>query len=109
MLYAISNEFLSIWGTTPAQYQVLSAIEQKGAFCSEHSGQLLFQFLIGSDYKKAHLERNQRNVQRGFNHPSIIFWSLYYLNLRIIFETFVIHLNDFTTACIISIKIFKLN
>lgn len=29
-----------------------------------------------SSYKKAHLERNQRNVQRGFNHPSIIFWSL---------------------------------
>lgn len=28
------------------------------------------------DYKKAHLERNRRNVQRGFNHPSIIFWSL---------------------------------
>ncbi len=28
------------------------------------------------DFKKAHLERNQRNVQRGFNHPSIIFWSL---------------------------------
>ena len=27
-------------------------------------------------YKKAHLERNQHNVQRGFNHPSIIFWSL---------------------------------
>lgn len=27
-------------------------------------------------YDKAHLERNQRNVQRGFNHPSIIFWSL---------------------------------
>ena len=27
-------------------------------------------------YKKAHLERNQRNVQRGYNHPSIIFWSL---------------------------------
>lgn len=27
-------------------------------------------------YTKAHLERNQRNVQRGFNHPSIIFWSL---------------------------------
>lgn len=22
------------------------------------------------------MERNQRNVQRGFNHPSIIFWSL---------------------------------
>lgn len=29
-----------------------------------------------ADYKKAHMERNQRNVQRGFNHPSIIFWSL---------------------------------
>lgn len=27
-------------------------------------------------YKRAHLERNQRNVQRSFNHPSIIFWSL---------------------------------
>lgn len=27
-------------------------------------------------YKKAHLERNQRNVQRNFNHPSIILWSL---------------------------------
>lgn len=29
-----------------------------------------------SDYKKAHMERNQRNVQRSFNHPSVIFWSL---------------------------------
>ena len=28
------------------------------------------------DYTKAHMERNQRNVQRNFNHPSIIFWSL---------------------------------
>lgn len=28
------------------------------------------------DFKKAHLERNQRNVQRSYNHPSIIFWSL---------------------------------
>ena len=27
-------------------------------------------------YAKAHLERNQRNVQRSYNHPSIIFWSL---------------------------------
>lgn len=27
-------------------------------------------------YKKAHLERNKRNVSRNFNHPSIIFWSL---------------------------------
>lgn len=29
-----------------------------------------------TDYRKAHLERNQRNVQRNFNHPSIIVWSL---------------------------------
>ncbi len=29
-----------------------------------------------ADYNKAHMERNQRNVQRSFNHPSIIFWSL---------------------------------
>ena len=29
-----------------------------------------------SSYRKAHMERNQRNVQRVFNHPSIIFWSL---------------------------------
>ncbi len=28
------------------------------------------------DYAQAHMERNQRNVQRSFNHPSIIFWSL---------------------------------
>lgn len=28
------------------------------------------------DYGKVHLERNQRNVQRNFNHPSILFWSL---------------------------------
>ncbi len=27
-------------------------------------------------YALAHMERNQRNVQRSFNHPSIIFWSL---------------------------------
>ena len=27
-------------------------------------------------YRLAHLERNMRNVQRNFNHPSIIFWSL---------------------------------
>ena len=29
-----------------------------------------------NDYRQAHLERNQRNVQRNFNHPAIIFWSL---------------------------------
>ena len=28
------------------------------------------------DYRLAHMERNQRNVQRNFNHPSVIFWSL---------------------------------
>ncbi|OAV69540.1 Beta-galactosidase [Bacteroidales bacterium Barb6] len=27
-------------------------------------------------YAAAHLERNQRNVQRNFNHPSIVVWSL---------------------------------
>lgn len=27
-------------------------------------------------FAKAHLERNERNVQRNFNHPAIIFWSL---------------------------------
>ena len=27
-------------------------------------------------YEKAHLERNQCNVQRGYNHPSIIIWSM---------------------------------
>lgn len=27
-------------------------------------------------YAKAHLERNQRNLERNFNHPSIIVWSL---------------------------------
>lgn len=28
------------------------------------------------DYHLAHMERDQRNVQRNFNHPSVIFWSL---------------------------------
>lgn len=27
-------------------------------------------------YEKTHLERNERNVARNFNHPSVIFWSL---------------------------------
>ncbi len=27
-------------------------------------------------YHKAHMERNERNVRRNFNHPSVIFWSL---------------------------------
>lgn len=29
-----------------------------------------------ADYMTAHLERNQRNVCRSYNHPSVIFWSL---------------------------------
>jgi len=28
------------------------------------------------DFAKTHLERNSRNVQRNFNHPSVIVWSL---------------------------------
>ena len=28
------------------------------------------------DYALAHIERNQRNIQRSFNHPSVIIWSL---------------------------------
>lgn len=27
-------------------------------------------------YATSHMERNQRNIQRGYNHPSIITWSL---------------------------------
>lgn len=29
-----------------------------------------------SSYAKAHLERNRRNVQRNYNHPAVIIWSL---------------------------------
>ncbi len=29
-----------------------------------------------ASFAKAHLERNQRNVQRSYNHPSVIIWSL---------------------------------
>lgn len=28
------------------------------------------------DYLLAHIERNRRNVERNFNHPSVIFWSI---------------------------------
>ncbi|MCD8103382.1 MAG: DUF4981 domain-containing protein [Alistipes sp.] len=28
------------------------------------------------EYAAAHLERNRRNVERNYNHPSVIFWSL---------------------------------
>ena len=27
-------------------------------------------------YQKTHIERNERNVQRNFNHPSVVVWSL---------------------------------
>ncbi|MCM1110616.1 MAG: DUF4981 domain-containing protein [Clostridium sp.] len=27
-------------------------------------------------WRQAHMERNERNIQRNFNHPSIIFWSM---------------------------------
>lgn len=29
-----------------------------------------------SEFEKPHIERNERNVARNYNHPSIIFWSL---------------------------------
>ena len=29
-----------------------------------------------ADFALAHLQRNQRNIQRGYNHPAIIIWSL---------------------------------
>ncbi len=29
-----------------------------------------------ADYATAHMERNQRNVYRGYNHPSIVIWSM---------------------------------
>ena len=31
---------------------------------------------IRPDYALAHLQRNQRNVQSNFNHPSVVFWSM---------------------------------
>ncbi len=31
---------------------------------------------LREDYQLAHLQRNQRNVQRSINHPSVIIWSL---------------------------------
>lgn len=31
---------------------------------------------INKDFTLAHLQRNQRNVQRSWNHPSVIIWSL---------------------------------
>lgn len=29
-----------------------------------------------TDYTKMHLERNERNVERNYNHPSVILWSM---------------------------------
>lgn len=31
---------------------------------------------MNKSYLKAHIERNERNVARNFNHPSVIIWSL---------------------------------
>ena len=31
---------------------------------------------IRPDYALAHMQRNQRNLQSNFNHPSIVFWSM---------------------------------
>ncbi|MGL4519829.1 MAG: glycoside hydrolase family 2 TIM barrel-domain containing protein [Phocaeicola sp.] len=45
-------------------------VESHGMGYGEHT------LAKNSLYAKAHMERNQRNIQRGFNHPSIIFWSL---------------------------------
>ena len=45
----------------------------------ESHGMMLFEdrsLAKNKQYAKAHLERNQRHVQRNFNNPSIIFWSL---------------------------------
>ena len=52
-------------------YMVAEAnVESHGMGYGEHT------LAERADYHTAHLERNQRNVQRNFNHPSIIFWSL---------------------------------
>ena len=45
-------------------------IESHGMGYGEHT------LAKNPSYRKAHLERNQRNVQRVFNHPSIVVWSL---------------------------------
>ncbi len=45
-------------------------IESHGMGYGEHT------LAKNPSYAKAHMERNQRNVQRSFNHPSVIFWSL---------------------------------
>lgn len=45
-------------------------IESHGMGYGEHT------LAKNPSYAKAHLERNQRNVQRSYNHPSVIFWSL---------------------------------
>ena len=52
-------------------YMVAEAnIESHGMGYGEHT------LAKRDDYALAHMQRNERNVQRNFNHPSIIFWSL---------------------------------
>ncbi len=45
-------------------------VETHGMYYGKHT------LAKNEDFALAHLERNQRNVQRNYNHPSIIFWSL---------------------------------
>lgn len=45
-------------------------VESHGMGYGEHT------LAKNASYHKAHQERNQRNVTRNFNHPSVIFWSL---------------------------------
>ena len=52
-------------------YMVAEAnVESHGMGYGEHT------LAANPQFEKAHMERNERNVQRNFNHPSIIFWSL---------------------------------
>ena len=52
-------------------YMVAEAnVESHGMGYGEHT------LARDTAFRQAHLERNERNVQRNFNHPSIIIWSL---------------------------------
>ena len=52
-------------------YMVAEAnVESHGMGYGEHT------LARDTAFRMAHIERNQRNVQRNFNHPSIIIWSL---------------------------------
>lgn len=52
-------------------YMVAEAnLESHGMGYGEHT------LAKNPSYAKAHLQRNQRNVQRNFNHPAVIVWSM---------------------------------